>query len=344
MKDDKSYPFVKITLEEEFPRFRVVRKKRKDGGAYFGPYPQVSSIRRLLRTLWKRRLFPLRACDYSFSSEKPLAQKKIKSCLYYHTAECPAPCAGRISSEDYRAIAKNAVLFFSGRTRHLKKRFTGEMSAASAALDYERAALLRDNLAALEHMSERVRFQEVRPPKVAQRLDASRGVSALQSALGLSRPPHHVECFDVAHLFGRSSAASMVCFLGGEPNKGHYRRFKIRTVAGIDDFASIAEAVSRRYRRLKDEGAPMPDLVLIDGGKGQLSAAQKALESVKVRLPLAALAKREEEVFQPDASKPLQLDRGSPALRLLQRLRDEAHRFAVTYHRSLRGKVLLGDE
>ena len=124
-KDDKSYPFVKITLEEEFPRFRVVRKKRKDGGAYFGPYPQVSSIRRLLRTLWKRRLFPLRACDYSFSSKKPLAEKKIKSCLYYHTGECPAPCAGRISPPDYRAIARNAVLFFSGRTRRLKEHFTG---------------------------------------------------------------------------------------------------------------------------------------------------------------------------------------------------------------------------
>ncbi|MEK7745510.1 MAG: GIY-YIG nuclease family protein, partial [Elusimicrobiota bacterium] len=160
-KDDKSYPFVKISLEEEFPRFCVVRKKHRDGGAYFGPYPQVSSIRRLLRTLWKRKLFPLRACDYSFSSEKPLPQKKIKSCLYYHTRECPAPCAGRISPKDYRAIARNAVLFFSGRTRHLKERFTGEMSAASAALDYERAALLRDNVAALEHMSERVRFQEV---------------------------------------------------------------------------------------------------------------------------------------------------------------------------------------
>ncbi|MEK7747391.1 MAG: excinuclease ABC subunit C, partial [Elusimicrobiota bacterium] len=157
------------------------------------------------------------------------------------------------------------------------------------------------------------------------------------------RPPHHVECFDISHLFGRSPVASMVCFLGGEPNKGHYRRFKIRTVAGIDDFASIAEAVSRRYKRLKEEGAPMPDLVLIDGGKGQLSAAQAALESVKVRLPLAALAKREEEVFLPETREPLRLDRGSPALRLLQRLRDEAHRFAVTYHRSLRHKKLLGE-
>ncbi|MBI4347631.1 MAG: GIY-YIG nuclease family protein, partial [Elusimicrobia bacterium] len=143
-KDDKSYPYVKITLNEDYPRVFLTRHKKRDGAAYFGPYPKVTPIRSLLRSLWNRRFFPLRPCGHEFSEADPLAERKVKACLYYHTGECPAPCAGRISPEDYRAIAKNAVLFFSGRTRRLKELFVGEMSAASAALEYERAALLRD--------------------------------------------------------------------------------------------------------------------------------------------------------------------------------------------------------
>lgn len=343
-KDGKDYPWVRLSLDEDYPRLSVVRRRKRDGARYFGPYPKVTPVRGLLRSLWKRRLIPLRPCDYAFSREKPLAEAKIKSCLYYHTGECPAPCAGKVSYEGYRRVAEDAALFFEGRYARLKGSMTRGMKAASRRMDYEEAARLRDNVEGLEHMAERVRYAEVRPGKVAERLEASSGVTALQTALGLARPPHHIECFDISHLFGKQTVASMVCFMGGAPHKGHYRRFRVKTVAGIDDFASMAEVVARRARALKEEGAPLPDLFLIDGGKGQLAAAEQALASVPLRVPLASLAKREEELFVPGKPAPVRLDPGDPARRLVERVRDEAHRFAVTYHRLLRDKKLLSEE
>ncbi|PIP84139.1 MAG: excinuclease ABC subunit C [Elusimicrobia bacterium CG_4_9_14_3_um_filter_62_55] len=340
-KDDKSYPFVKLSLDEEFPRLRVVRVKKRDGAKYFGPYPKITPVRSLLRGLWKRQLFPLRPCDFSFSSQKPLAPAKIKSCLYYHTGECPAPCAGKISTPAYRRIAENAALFFEGRYARLKRAFQTQMRAASKKLDYERSAQLRDNVEALEHMGERVRYREVRPGRVAQRLDESSAVTELQKALSLPHPPHRIECFDISHLFGKEPVASMVAFAGGRPDKSSYRRFRVRTVTGIDDFASMAEVVGRRYKRLLDEQTPLPDLVLVDGGKGQLEAARKALDAVRAKIPLASLAKREEEVFLVGRKDSIRLPADSPALHLLQRLRDEAHRFAVTFTRKNRTKRLL---
>lgn len=340
-KDDKSYPWVRLSLDEDYPRLRVVRKKRRDGARYFGPYPKVTPVRGLLRSLWKRRLIPLRPCDWVFSREKPLAQAKINACLYYHTGECPAPCAGKVSFDDYRRIADDARLFFEGRYARLKTSLAREMRRASKRLDYEEAARLRDNLSGIEHMAERVRYSEVRPGKVAERLEASNGVSDLQATLGLPRPPHHIECFDISHLFGAQTVASMVCFTGGAPHKDHYRRFRVRTVAGIDDFASMAEVVARRARALKESEAPLPDLFLIDGGKGQLAAAEKALAEVSLKVPLASLAKREEELFVPGRPDPIRLEASSPARRLVERVRNEAHRFAVTYHRLLRGKKVL---
>lgn len=342
-KDDKSYPLVRLSLGEDFPRLSIARKRRRDGAAYFGPYPKAAGVRGLLRGLWKRGLFPLRPCSFDFSRERPLEERKIKSCLYYHTRECPAPCAGRISHADYRRIAEDAALFFSGRWARLRRDFERKMRSASKALRFEEAAACRDHVHALSHMAERVRYQELRPQKLAARLGASSAVTDLQSALELERPPHHIECVDISHLFGRGTVGSLVCFAGGEPNKGHYRRYRVRSVSWIDDFAAMAEIVSRRCRGLQERGEPLPDLLLVDGGKGQLSAAGKALAKLGARLPLAALAKREEEVFVPGRGRPFRLDRGRPALALLQRLRDEAHRFAVNYHRLLRKKELLDD-
>jgi excinuclease ABC subunit C len=343
-KDGKDYPWVRLSLDEDYPRLSVVRRRRRDGARYYGPYPKVTPVRGLLRSLWKRRLVPLRPCDYSFSREKPLPEAKIKSCLYYHTGECPAPCAGKVSYEGYRRVAEDAALFFEGRYARLKGSMTRAMKAASKRMDYEEAARLRDNVEGLEHMGERVRYAEVRPGKVAERLEASNGVTELQRELTLARPPHHIECFDISHLFGKQTVASMVCFMGGAPHKAHYRRFRVKTVSGIDDFASMAEVVARRARALKEEGAPLPDLFLIDGGKGQLAAAEQALASIPLRVPLASLAKREEELFVPGRFDSVRLDAASPARRLVERVRDEAHRFAVTYHRLLRGKKLLSEE
>ncbi|MBI5630536.1 MAG: excinuclease ABC subunit UvrC [Elusimicrobia bacterium] len=340
-KDDKSYPYVKVSLGEDFPRLTFTRKKAKDGGLYFGPYPKASPVKSLLRYLWKHKFFPLRPCRWEFSLKKTLEPRKINSCLYYHTGECPAPCAGKISQENYKAIAERAALFFKGEYAELKEQFEREMQAASRGLHYEQAAQLRDNIAALSQMGERVRVQAIKEEDLDTSLVFSQAVTDLQQALGLDRPPFHVECFDVSHFQGRQTVASMVCFKGGQPNRAHYRKFKIRETEGIDDFKSLREAVRRRYGGLQKAGELYPDLVLIDGGKGQLGAAEQALKELGAKIPLASLAKRLEEVFLPERRDPLHLKADRLALRLLQRLRDEAHRFGITYHRLLRGKKLF---
>ncbi|MDE2038875.1 MAG: excinuclease ABC subunit UvrC [Elusimicrobia bacterium] len=342
LKDDKAYPYVKVTLGEDFPRVLLARRKLKDKAAYFGPFPNVTPVRRLLKDLWRRRFFRLRPCRWEFSMERPLEARKINSCLYYHTGECPAPCAGLVSFEGYRGYAGDVLAFFRGDYADLAERFRREMAEASLSLDYERAAQLRDNIAAIAQMGERARVEAVSEAGVAGRLKASQAVTDLQKALGLAAPPFHIECFDISHFQGRQTVASMVCFKAGVPNKDEYRRFRVRAVAGIDDFASLSEVVGRRYARLKAEGSRLPDLILIDGGKGQLHAAQAALKSVGADAPVASLAKRIEEVFLPGRTNSLLLARDRPALRLLQHLRDEAHRFGLAYHRLLRGKALLG--
>ncbi|MEK7381940.1 MAG: excinuclease ABC subunit UvrC [Elusimicrobiota bacterium] len=340
-KDGKTYPYLKITLGEDYPRIITTRRKVRDGGIYFGPFPKVTPIRGLLRYLWKQHIFPLRPCRWEFSRQKPLDQRKINGCLYYHTKECPAPCTGRIAKEDYRKIAKRAVLFFKGKYTDLRQEFEAEMKKASAALDYERAAQLRDNSLALGQMGERVRVREVEADDIGGKIAQTRMVTALQEALALPSPPVHIECFDISHFAGHQTVASMVCFLGGRPHRDHYRKFRIRETAGIDDFKSLHEAVRRRYKRLKAEKAKLPDLVLIDGGKGQLGAAQDALAELKLKIPTASLAKRIEEVFVPGRTASILLELDDPALRLLQQLRDEAHRFGVAYHRKLRDEDLF---
>lgn len=340
-KDGKTYPYVKITMGEDFPRLITTRRKVRDGGAYFGPYPKVTPVRALLRYLWKQRLFPLRPCRWDFSEAKPLDKRKITACLYYHTKECPAPCAAKISKTEYRGIAERALLFFKGQYADLRGKFEAEMKEAAAALDYERAAQLRDNVQALSQMGERVRVRAVEADQVGGHTARTQMVTDLQKALMLSAPPVHIECFDISHFQGHQTVASMVCFSGGKPNRDHYRKFKIRDTAGIDDFKSMHEAVYRRYKRLKSEKAALPDLILIDGGKGQLGAAQEALKELELKIPMASLAKRIEEVFLPGRPESILLRLDDPALRLLQQLRDEAHRFGVAYHRLLRDKHLF---
>ncbi len=342
-KDDKTYPWLKLSLGEDFPRLYTTRRKVNDGGAYYGPFPKVTPVRALLKYLWRRRLFPLRPCRWEFSEAKPLDERKIKACLYYHTKECPAPCAGKVTKTDYRAIAERADLFFKGRYKDLKDELEADMKAASAEMAYEKAAQLRDNIEAVSQIGQRIRVRAVKADDVGRHTAGTSAVTALQKALGLAAPPVHVECFDISHFQGHQTVASMVCFMGGRPHRDHYRRFKIRDVAGIDDFKSMHEVVYRRYKRLMAEKSALPDLVLIDGGKGQLGAAAQALKDLKLKLPLASLAKRIEEVFLPGRPESLLLTLDDPALRLLQQLRDEAHRFGVTYHRLLRGKVLFED-
>jgi len=343
-KDDKSYPYIKLTWGEDFPRMFLTRKVVKDGSKYFGPYPNVRLVRKLLRYLWKQHLIPLRPCRYEFSEKNPLSIEKAKHCLYYHTKECPAPCVQRVSKEEYRHMAADAELFLRGNFKPLMAAWKKEMVEASASQHYERAAQLRDNLAALEHMEERVTVRKIDLPDVENRVDRSRAITDLQRALGLKRPPIRIECFDISHFQGTETVASMVAFERGDPKKEDYRKFKIKTVTGIDDFASMGEVVGRRYRRLLKENRTLPDLILIDGGKGQLSSAVAALKLALGRTTpdIASLAKEEEELFLPENPISIRLAKDSPAMHLVQRVRDEAHRFAITFHRQRRAKRFLG--
>lgn len=337
-KDDKSYPFAKLTINEDFPRLFLTRTRKRDGALYFGPYPSVKGVRSLLAWAWRKKFFPLRPCDLEITEGKPYAYEDVKSCLYLHTGECTAPCIGKVSSKEYGVIAERAKWFFEGRKEKLIAEWTAQMAELSKDTKFEEAAQVRDRIETLEHMNERVTFREMTPDMLADRVRGSRAVQDLMRALGLKKPPERVECFDISHIQGVEKVASMVSFHRGRPDKANYRKFIIRTVEGIDDFKSMAEVVGRRYRRLKAEGKPFPDLVLIDGGKGQLSAALKAIDEAGVDVPLAALAKEEEELFVPGRSESIRLPVDSGALLLVRHIRDEAHRFAITFHRLRRGK------
>jgi len=342
-RDDKSYPYLKLTVNEDFPRLFFTRKRKRDRAKYFGPFPLVSQIRNLLRWTWKRKFFPLRPCKIDFSEKSLPPLKKVESCLYLHTGACPAPCIGKISKKGYRKIVRRTELFLKGRHEKLTREWEKEMHRSAKRLAFESAAQLRDNIRAVEHMKERVSLRSLREEEIIGKVSLSRSISDLQIVLQLPRPPLVIEAFDISHTFGQGIVASMVRFNRGEADRSSYRRFRIRSIQKQDDFAAMKEVVERRYRGILSRDGKLPDLVLIDGGKGQLSAACSALAQLGIRnLSLAALAKYEEELFLPGRSKSIRLPHDAPALHLVQRVRDESHRFAVSYHRLLRKKELFG--
>jgi len=342
-KDSKTYPYIEIT-REDFPRLFFTRRKLKDGGLYFGPFPKVEPLKKLLGYLSRIKFINLRLCRWNFSLEEPLDERKIKACLYYHTGQCTAPCAGKISRAGYQALAARVADFLRGDYGKLRASFKVKMARAAGKLEYEEAARYRDFLNAFTHMEERVMVGKLEPDFVEKATGRTGAVTALKEALGLARPPAHIEAFDTSSLFGRQAVGSSVCFINGEKSTEHYRHYKIKfknAPEGSNDFAMIEEIVGRRLAQLARKGEPLPDLLLIDGGPGQLAAAMKAMKAQGVKLPVISLAKRLEEIYSPQRSQPLLLDRAHPGLRLLQALRDEAHRFGITYHRKLRGRSEL---
>ena len=345
-KDSKSYPWVKITAED-FPRILLTRRKRRDGGLYFGPYPKVSPLNALLAHLRRTGFINLRRCAWEFSEVRPLKRARIDSCLYFHTGQCPAPCAGKITRRAYGRLAARTADFFRGDFAGLLKKFRAGMLASSKALDYESAAAYRDFAAAVEQLSEKVRIREYRPGLVARETGETGAVTALMKSLGLNAPPAHIEAFDTSSSHGEHAVAASVCFVNGRKNPAHYRRYRMRfanPAGGSDDYAMIKEAVGRRLRHFAVSGEKPPDLLLIDGGKGQLAAAMAALRENKMKIPVIALAKRLEEIYLPSSPRPLLLDRDDPGLLLLEALRNEVHRFGITYHRKLRDKKTLERE
>jgi excinuclease ABC subunit C len=462
LKDDKSYPFIKITLAEDFPRVERTRKLPADGSRYFGPYASASSVDEAMNLI--RRLFPFRTCTLDIHEGRKVIERP---CLLYHIKRCQAPCVGYISKADYRAQIEQIELFLEGRQETVARELSKQMRAASEATDYERAAALRDKVRAIERTMESqkmaahaateedalglarqdtqaaVQLFAVRGGKMVGRdvflldapresddatvlagfvqqyytratsvppvvlvpalpddaadlegmLSARRGAAVhlhvprrgdkrellelaarnatetlareharwladqgktlaaleeLADALDLPAAPLRIECYDISNFQGAQSVGSMVVFEEGRPRTGEYRRFRIKTVTGANDFASHQEVLRRRFVRAKsgDEGSEeelrwrLPDLVVIDGGKGQLSAAKEVLDDLGYHdLAVVGLAKEREEIFLPERDDPVLLPTTSPALYLMQRLRDEAHRFAITYHRALRAKA-----
>ncbi|MFC1501499.1 GIY-YIG nuclease family protein [Elusimicrobiota bacterium] len=336
-RDDKSYPYLKLTLKEDFPRLILTRKHVKDGSEYFGPYPQVLPIKKLMK--WLQRIFRFRPCKINFS-EKELPQKnKVKSCLYLHTQMCPGPCVGQISSIDYKKNINQLRLFLNGKYQKLRSVWEKEMKVSSQSMDYEAAGDARDRLEAIQSMSERVTVSETKPEDIPSSISYTNKLEELKKELGLQNWPIIIEGFDISNTSGKEAVGSMVRFQNAKPDTSNYRKYTIKTVKGIDDFSMMREIVFRRYRKLKTDKAEMPDLVLIDGGKGQLSAATSALASLKLKIPIVSIAKKREEIFIPGKEKSLKLLKNSGALHVLQAVRDEAHRFAIGFHKIRRKKA-----
>ena len=427
LKDAKAYAYLQLT-DEPFPAIRIARNP-SGKGTFFGPFVSAAE-REYIRDLLKRT-FRLRTC------------KKLhkRGCLRYHIHTCSAPCRGEISSGEYAALVRNATLVLRGRTGELLLQLKQEMAERSQQEDFEGALVIRDQIRALEHLSNRqditrrkegdediisyrayqgtvhlmlfnvyrgtlgnksefsfddhpdffeeflvqhysdnpvpseIILPEPISEPVVEFLTLSRGkrmtvtvpkmgakrrlldlveknietvfyagevrVMELQEALGLDSLPEVIECFDISHLSGSSVVGSMVRFRNGKPEKKEYRRFRIRTVEGIDDPKAIGEVISRRYSRLLKEGAPLPDLVMVDGGRMQLSSALAALKEIGAGIPVIALAKSEEQVYVPGRTTPLALSRKEQGSLYLQEIRDEAHRFAIAYHHLLRTKELI---
>ncbi len=459
LKDDKTYPYIKVTLNEHFPRVLLVRRRLNDGARYFGPYTDVKAVRETLDFL--RAIFPVRTCRKDI---KPGASDR--PCLNYHLGRCEAPCASLVSLEDYRAMIDEVVAFLEGKVEHVIPKLTAKMQEAADKLEYERAARLRDQIYAIRKMTERqkivaehredqdflgcarvgdlacVQVFFVRDGKVVGRdhflldcspeedereilaafikqfyaqaayiprfiflpleldepdileswlsdlrgsrvylhvpkrgakkelvemvmenantvlevarsrqerreADIAEALKQLEEVLGLEAPPSRIEAFDISNTQGKDMVASMVVMVDGKLVGDEYRRFRIRSVQdGPNDYLAMQEVISRRFRRGLQEQAEggegkfstFPDLVLIDGGKGQLNAAIQIRDELGLDIPFISLAERMEEVFVEGRSEPVNLPRNTKGSLLLQRLRDEAHRFALTYHRNLRGK------
>lgn len=316
LKDDKSFPYIKIT-NEDFPRVFIGRKRRAEKGVdYFGPYTSSKLLRQALDIL--RRGFRFRSCR-NFPK---------KACLNYHIGLCSAPCIRNISKKKYQAVIRKLQEFLTKRDPELIAELSIRLRSLVKSEKFEKAAELRDQLQALSLL---VSLKK----KLSKEILSD---DADFKKIGIKKEPLRIEAFDISNIGGDSAVGSMVSFYKGKPDKNQYRRFKIKWVQAIDDYAMIKEVVKRRYTRLNSQGLKFPDLIIIDGGLGHLKAARSVLSKEKFDIPVISIAKNEELIYTVENKSPVKLDRASGVLRLIQRARDEAHRFAQKYHHLLRKK------
>lgn len=329
-KDDKRFLLLRADLHQAFPRFELCRIRRDDGCEYYGPYASAPGVRAALDFVEKR--FGLRKCR----PEVP-AEKDHEHCINDIVRYCSAPCIGRISREEYAGRVATACAFLRGEKPEYIVELRMRMEEASAAMDFEKAAALRDTYLRLRETVERL-ARVLSTPKMKHDA-ARRGTEELGRVLGLGVPPRVIEAYDISNISGTFAVASMVCAVDGMPYKNRYRRFRIRTVTGSDDPAMMAEAVSRSVNNEERATIGLPDLVLVDGGLSQVLAARRALAAAGLeRIPVVGLAKKQEELYYGAGDTPLQLPADSAALLVLRHIRDEAHRFALAYHHNLRRK------
>jgi excinuclease ABC subunit C len=337
LKDDKSFPYLQIRIREDFPRVEFTRQPRRKGVKLYGPFTSARMLRVAMQVL--QRIFQFRTCQLDIKADDP-RWRWFRPCILHNIRQCTAPCNFRVTKEDYRKQIRALRLVMEGKKDKLLREMDEQMRAASAAMQFEKAARLRDEIEALKKLEMRGDADKDVQPHVFQ-IDPKKGLAGLRKVLGLPQVPRSIEGVDIAHLAGEDTVAALVSFIDGLPFKPGFRRYKIKSVQGVDDFASVREVVSRRFRRLSDEDGVFPDILMIDGGKGQLNAAVQAFRMLGIEPPaLISLAKRDEEIYRPGEAEPLRLSRHSAALRLLQYVRDEAHRFAQHYHHLLRRKKM----
>ena len=328
LKMNERYAYIKITAEKH-PRIIVTRVKMDDGAVYIGPYVRVSEVRALLRLV--ERYLPLRSCGGA--EAKP---QNGRPCMKYSLGRCLAPCCGLCTENEYRDRVADVALLLQGHGAELVERLRKRMDKAARELKFEEAAHLRDTIRAIWRVS---RQQNTIPEIPSGKDNFWEVLNSMQKTFHLPVLPWRIDGFDISHSAGNFTVGVAVVFEQGYPNPSLYRKFNIRTVEGIDDFRSMKETLTRRYKRCLEGQEPLPQLILIDGGPVQLEFAMQALDDLGIHnIPIISLAKEFEEVYMPNQKEPVRLDHTDPVLRLLQHVRDESHRFAITSHRTRRGK------
>ncbi|TKJ38981.1 MAG: excinuclease ABC subunit C [Planctomycetes bacterium B3_Pla] len=359
--DNKTFPYLEITTGEDFPGVYITRKPQQHGSRLFGPFAGARDLRDVLVVLQK--IFKFRTCKLDIR-EDDRKRKFFRPCLLYSIKQCTAPCGAKIDRHEYKRIVTDLVKFLRSKRSTVLRQLKKQMAEASEALEYEKAAMFRDRIRLIERLDRRGSPDEhVQPELFAA--DPTEALIQLRELLEAAEPVRIIEGIDVANISGAEAVGSLVKFIDGKPFKSGYRRFRIKTVKGIDDYAMIAEVVKRRYKYALRGEELWPDLVLIDGGLGHLRAAEAAFRDMLAatrdegrgmkdegcdtryairNTRIASIAKREEEIYLQGSRRPLKLPARSPARKLLQYVRDEAHRFAQHYHHILRGKKMLGNK
>lgn len=345
LRDDKTFPYLVITMRDDFPGVYVTRTPSDPafaGARVFGPFASAGALREAVQML--QRVFRFRTCELEIREDDD-KRRFFRPCILHPIGQCTAPCAAKIGKDAYREDIRRFARFLGSRRSVMLREMEAEMDEASKALDFEQAAILRDQIKAIRKLDERsTRAEGWQPETESFLLDPAKSLRSLQRTLGLDKPIRCIDGIDIAHLQGGETVGSKVCFVDGRPFRNEYRRYRIRTAAN-DDYESIREVIRRRYREAGEGNELYPDVILIDGGLGQLHAALQVFDELATHPPMViSLAKKEELIHVQERTEPVRLGRDNPGLRLCQAVRDEAHRFAQHYHHILRRKRVLEED